>query len=418
MNETMIPEGGLDYDTAKRLARFGEMEERRHLAARHDTPPEILFFLAADTAELVRRELANNGATPGKADLVLARDSDHEVRSTLARKVVTRVPGNTVLDPGQLERLTLDVLSTLSRDNSTDVRKILSEALNDLKHAPKDVIKTLARDRELAVAGPVLRRSPTLNDDDLLEVVNAGVAGTAGAIAGRANVSPRIADAIAGTNDVQAIATLLANDSAQIREETLDSLLDRAPSHEAWHDPLVRRPSLHGGAVRKLSRFVALSLVEVLRARPDLDEEAAQEVAGVLHSRLKSDPDGEGSAGGPRGRTEDDRARARRLAEGRQLSEEMLDEAIIDNRREFVESGLSVMTGIDEEIVAHILQSRSARGVVALVWKAGYTMRLAMKIQFQLARIPPQSVIKPKQDWSFPMTREEMVWQLQFFGAA
>ncbi len=422
MQAAATQKGGLDYQTAKRVARYGKTEERCALAARDDTPPEILFFLAADAAEMVRRELANNGRTPGKVDLLLAGDRDLEVRSSLARKAVERVPGNTAANPGQLEKLTLEVLSALSRDGATDVRRILSDALNDLKHAPKSVIKTLAWDKEIEVAGPVLERSPVLEDGELVEIVQGSKAkGAAGAVAGRRMVSEMVADAVVRTDDAAAIATLLANDSAQIREETLDRILDQAPAQESWHRPLVSRPSLPGGAARRLARFVALSLVEILQSRPDLDPEAAHDVAGLLRHRLENRNDGGAAEPAPAARAQavnEERDKARRLVKDGQVTEYMIDEAIFDGRRDFVEACLAAMAKVDDQVVAHILQSRAARGVVALAWKAQVSMRLAMKIQLQLARIPPKSVIHPASGDKFPMTREEMIWQLEFFGAA
>ena len=408
----------VSYEDAKRLARFGSLAERQHLAARADAPPEILFFLAADTAEHVRRELAGNSATPGKADLALCQDADAGVRQRLVTKTAERVPGNDQAKPVEIEKLTLEVLSRLAADDAVPVRKALAEALHDRRHAPVTVVRTLARDSETAVAAPVLKHSPTLTDDDLLEIVSAPTSkGALGAIASRGEVSPRVADAIAQSNDVGAITTLLANDSAQIREETLDQLLDQAPQQERWHQPLVHRPKLHAGAVRRLAKFVALSLVEVLAERDDVLGPTAEEVTGVLRERLMKSEMAEPLDAGPARAPEDDRARARRLARTGGLAEDMLDGAIAEGRREFVAAGLAQLAGLDDDTVEHILQSQSARAVVALVWKTGLSMRVAMKIQLQLARIPPQAVISSRGGSNYPMSREEMAWQLQFFGA-
>ena len=60
---------------------------------------------------------------------------------------------------------------------------------------------------------------------------NGGVA----AISRRSNVSENLADAIIGTEDVDDIADLLGNDSAQIREEALDDLINQSSNVELWH---------------------------------------------------------------------------------------------------------------------------------------------------------------------------------------
>ena len=89
------------------------------------------------------------------------------------------------------------------------------------------------------------------------------------------------------TDDIDAVALLLGNDSAQIREETLDHILAKAPGRKSWHRPLVYRPNLSGAAVRRLARFVAVSLVEVLQQRHEMDDETAAAVVETLRGRLK-----------------------------------------------------------------------------------------------------------------------------------
>ena len=64
---------GIDYDKAKALAASSNPAERLKLAQRADTQPEILYYLAIDEAEAVRRAIAENEATPGQAHLLLAR---------------------------------------------------------------------------------------------------------------------------------------------------------------------------------------------------------------------------------------------------------------------------------------------------------------------------------------------------------
>jgi hypothetical protein len=74
----------LTYGEAKELARDKTEDVRRDLASRADVEPEILYFLTTDPSAEVRRRIAANKATPVQADLLLARDTDQEVRGDLA----------------------------------------------------------------------------------------------------------------------------------------------------------------------------------------------------------------------------------------------------------------------------------------------------------------------------------------------
>jgi hypothetical protein len=57
---------------------------------------------------------------------------------------------------------------------------------------------------------------------------------------------------------------------------------------------------------------------------------------------------------------------------------------------------------------------RSAKGVVSLVWRAGFSMRAAEPLQALLGRVPPWSVLHATPDGGFPLTTNEMRWQIEF----
>ena len=61
-----------------------------------------------------------------------------------------------------------------------------------------------------------------------------------------------------------------------------------------------------------------------------------------------------------------------------------------------------------------IRDRRSAKGVVALVWHCGFTMRLASQLQMRVAGIPPQQVLRARNGVEFPITETDMKWQIEF----
>jgi uncharacterized protein (DUF2336 family) len=182
------------------------------------------------------------------------------------------------------------VLAILVRDQMTRVRQVIAETLKDKPGVPPEIIRLLARDCEIVVAGPVLEFSPLLSDTDLLAIITeAPIPGALAAVARRAGVAPAVTDAIGASPDVDAVAALLANPSAQIREETLDRLVERAPSVVAWHKPLVERPHLSVAIARKLASFVAEHLLRRLVERRDLDPVTMREVTAAVRRRLAAE---------------------------------------------------------------------------------------------------------------------------------
>ena len=382
---------------------------RAALAAREDVRPEILYFLAEDESPAVRRVIAANASTPRQADRLLAEDVDDEVRRDLAYKIGRLVPQLSAEQKDQLREVTFEILAILASDQLPQVRQIIAEEIKHCAQVPRHVIGTLARDVELIVSAPVLEYSPLLSDEDLLEIIaSPQVQGVIEAISRRAVVSSAVSDAVAASGDVEAIAALLANPSAQIREETLDSLIDEAPERPEWHPPLVRRPDLSVRAVRRIASFVALALLRVLEERHDLPAEAADEVRRAVVRRIQeTGVDGDMDAA----------LDATRAFEDGTLDEEAVGEAIGRGDRDYLAKALALKADLDEPVVRKVLESQSAKAVTALAWAAGLGMRTAIQIQLRVAKIPPKSVLNAKNGVDYPLTEEELRWHVKLFGS-
>lgn len=392
--------GGEDYREAKRSARDPRIAVRAEAARRTDIAPEFLYFLATDSARGVRAAVAANPATPRQADRLLADDPSAAIRRRVAVKSADVLPRNDAPDPGPPDRALVDLLEMAAADRSVAVRGAVSERLADLDHAPAGIVRRLAADPDERVAGAVLERSRQLAESDLdAMLAEPPSPGARAAIARRETLSAALADRLARTDDIGAIAILLANHGAQIREDTLDHLLDRAPRHEGWHRPLVDRPSLPARAVERLSSFIALPLLEALRRRPDLD-------AGLRHFVAA------------RAETAKENAKAGLSAETLDAppTDERVEGAIFGRDRTFVVAALSRRSGLARPLVARILGSGSAKGIVSLAWKATLPVGLAVKLQAHIGNLPGRAMLPARDGTAYPLTEAEMVWQLEFFA--
>ncbi|MDJ0609316.1 MAG: DUF2336 domain-containing protein [Kiloniellales bacterium] len=399
----------LSYDETKRLIRDADARVRAAAAARPDLRPEALYYLAEDPSPEVRRRIAANERTPAQAARLLAEDRDEAVRRDLAAKVARLTRHLSEPDQRAVHQVVIETLELLARDQATKVRQILSETLRDVADAPYAVIQRLARDTEAVVACPVLEFSPLLTDQDLLEIIaESRASAPLCAISRRHALAPAVSDALVAVDDRDAVVSLLANDSAQIREETLDGLVERSREVTAWQAPLAHRPRLPGGAVVKLAGFVANHLLDALQARRDLDAATASRVAEAVHRRLAEAPPADAA---------EPVSAAALLAAGR-LDEDCLREALAQGDRVLVRESLALLGGADRAAVDGILRARSAKGVTALAWKAGLSMRFATQLQLQLGGIPPNELLHARGGVDFPLTPDEMTWQLEFFGVA
>jgi len=409
----MISDAPLSYDEARDLAHDSDPEVRRKLAARDDIKAEILYFLAEDAAPEVRRTVAANAAAPRQTHALLAKDEDPEVRFGLAEKLARIAPDLSDDERDKLRISTLESLNLLAKDEITKVRQILSETLKDVTNAPLDVIKYLAMDGELAVAGPVLECSPVLNDEDLIEIISLGtVKGGLNAISKRQGVGEGVSEAIVATDDEEAIADLLGNSTAQIREQTLDDLIEKADSIELWHAPLVSRPKLPSGAATRLAQFVADSLLETLASRDDLDDETLEAVKSMVHHRISAEGQGD-SLDFLKGDPPIDVAE-RLMAAGR-LDENVIGKALQANDYPFVFAALVIRAGVDVKVASKIFSAHSAKGVTALVWKSGLPAKVAVMVLQRMAAIAPSDILETISDGDYAMGSVEMDWQLAYF---
>lgn len=375
---------------------------RVRLGAGAAATPDELHALASDKSVTVRAALALNAATPGDTNAMLARDGDERVRALLARKLAVLAPTLSAGARTRLQQQTFDTLAALVDDEAVRVRATIAEVVKDLPNVPSDFIIRLARDAAPSVCDPVIRFSPLLTVDDLIALVaDAPSAITRLAVARRAAIGTAVTDALAagGTEDV--LLALLMNSSAQIREATLDALVERSVDHPLWHEPLVRRPVLSPASLKTLSRIVADHLVADLAARGDLDAGAAAELRARVAGRMRKSPDPAAPDPPATKPTEDDLLQAARDGDAPKA-------AVI----------LSLASGMPLPAVRRAATLRSGKALLSLAWKAGFSMKAGYAVQILLARLSPNVAIKPGPDGSFPLSVQEMSWQIDFLSGA
>ncbi len=403
----------LSYEEARSALETHSETLSRELASREDAAPEMLYYLAQNGSNEVRALVAGNSATPIQADSLLAHDDDDEVRTQLARKISRLLPGLSEQEATKIREQTIKIIDTLAQDRLPRVRQIVAEEIKNSTDVPAHIVKRLAQDIEIIVAAPILEYSPLLADEDLLEIIASGAAsGALEAISNRRQVSEPVSDAIVATLDIPAVAALLVNPNAQIREETLDTIIDNAEDIEDWHKPLVLRPDLSTRAIRRIAGFVASSLITELCERNKIDDDLLKDLKRRVRQRIQEEDDlsDESAALAETARQEAERA----LKEGR-LDDGFVREAAEAGNSALVVECLALLTKFSPAIVKRMIESKQGKAIVSLTWKAGLSMRTALKIQTFVARVPPHAMAMARDGVDFPLTDQEMNWHLSYF---
>ena len=148
---------------------------------------------------------------------------------------------------------------------------------------PRDIILRLAHDPAVMVCEPVILFSPMLTQEDLVTLIASGPPpSTSWRWPTGPGLAPPFPTPSSASPNPQAICALLCNQTAQIREATLDALAAQSEEHTDWQEPLVRRPHLPPRAQRMLAEIVTGHLLEVLAARSDLDPKVGQSLRSAL----------------------------------------------------------------------------------------------------------------------------------------
>lgn len=403
--------GTLAYEEARALLETEKPSTRRDLAQRTDLKPEMLYYLAEDSDEQTRALVAANPSTPHQANALLADDEAASVRQELAAKIGRLLPD---LKPDAAARLrdqTLELIEKLARDQTPRVRAILAEEIKSSPLLPREIVQRLAHDVEISVCGPILRYSPLLSDADLIELIaTTQIAGVIEAIAGREALSADVSDQVVASLDIPAVATLLANSSAEIRNSTMDKIVKNAAEVAQWHEPISLRPDLSIRAVRRIAQFVGRDLLHGLADRLGMDEETRRLLSGRLHERLDEGPESETEVAAA--------TIVQRAREQGRLDAAFITDAAEEGHGDQVAYAMSLLSGLPLEDVRRVLGASNGKAITSLVWRARLPMRVSVVIQTHIMRLKPPALLPARNGSEFPMTEDEMTRLLDYFGLA
>ncbi|MGB1539322.1 MAG: DUF2336 domain-containing protein [Rickettsiales bacterium] len=335
-------------------------------------------------------------------------DIDEDIRYQIARKISLLVPALSERKQHQLMRYVFRVLNLLAQDQLARVRAMIAEELQESYDAPPELVRRLAWDEELEVSAPVLEFSPLLNDTDLEEIIaQCEIPGVLDAIANRHSVSEDVTDAIVRNvsqsrilpEDARVINTLLTNQGAHFREDTLELVIDEAPRHEIWHQSLIDRPELTTRTINKIAQFVSRAMIMEMEERGMITEELGKNLKMAMASRLQNpNIDWERQAD----------TQATDLFTQGELTGEAIIEALEAGEREFVISGITVLADVPKAVTQKIFASKDPKAVVALGWKAGLNMRDTIPLQLKLAKIHYTDILYAKEGKNYPLSEHEM----------
>src|SRR6266702_2579035 len=163
---------------------------------------------------------------PGLDEIVKHGDPKRcaEAASRIAELFLQDAPR---LQPSHVE-LFDELLIDLVPFTETIARAELAERLSFVANAPRALVGQLARENEILVAAPILRRSPVLGEQVLLEIASLKGQGHLLAMSERATLSADLTDVIIDRGDRDVVRRAAGNAGAVFSEGGYSELIKRS----------------------------------------------------------------------------------------------------------------------------------------------------------------------------------------------
>ncbi len=350
------------------------------------------------------------------------------MRAELASKIGRLVPELDAKENARLAEMVIEILEILARDEMPRVRALIAEELKNADNVPKSLILQLAGDLEDIVAAPILEYSPLLNQADLLELLARGMrTRKVVALAKRRNIEEALADALVGKNDLHAIGALVANKSAKISVKAFDVIAEKAEMNKDWHNAMVYRDDLPLRTILRIATFVSAALMEALISRNQDSKEHVEGLRKAVRDRIERGdvpglkeilpaavavPEPEAPA-----KPEGDpiAQRVKKDREAGLLTEANLARALEKNEHEYVKAALIEMSDLPSKTVNQMMGTRTAKAMLAIAWKAGLSIKMAVRLQLELARVNRNDVMRAGDDGGYPMSEADLDWYVESF---
>jgi uncharacterized protein (DUF2336 family) len=178
------------------------------------------------------------------------------------------------------------VLIDLVPHTEPAARADLAERLSVLANAPRGLVGQLAREDEISIAGPLLRRSPVIDEQALIEIARIKGQGHLLAMSERSTLSPGLTDVILRRGDREAVRRAAGNAGAHFSQAGYSALIKRAGHDGVLTLTVGQRDDLSASQLKDLLAgsvdVVRRRLFEVVKpARQAAIKQAMSVISGV-----------------------------------------------------------------------------------------------------------------------------------------
>jgi uncharacterized protein (DUF2336 family) len=256
------------------------------------------------------------------------------------------------------------VFMRLIEEIEARARAELSHRLAPVSNAPIEAVRRLAKDDDIAVAGPVLEQSPRLGEADLVDIAKTKSQAHLLAISGRTGIGEPVTDELVRRGDRQVVRSVADNRQARLSDRSFSTLVSQAEEDGILAEKVGTRPDIPA----RLYRDLLLKATEVVQqrllaaAKPETQAEIRRVLAKVSHEV--------GSA------RSHDYSAAEQLVDGLRQQGELDEAALLDFARtgqyEAMVAALSRLCVVPIDVVDRLMGGDRPDPVLILCKSAGW----------------------------------------------
>jgi len=289
-----------------------------------------------------------------------------------------------------------DVLCHLIKRIETKALVELSGHLAPVDNSPIEVIRQLARNDQIAVAGPVLTKSARLTTGDLVEIAGTKSQQHLLAISGRSALEEAVTDVLIDRGDREVTHRLARNAGARFSDTGFTTLVHNAETDESLAEKLGLRIDIP----LRLLRDLLLKATDAVRARllALAPSETKDEVQRVL-AKISNEVTREATA--VRDYTKAQQGILQMKKEGR-LDEAALLEFADRRLYEQIVAAISMLSSASVDLIAALMKAARSSGLLVPCKAAGLkwpTVAAILRARFSHHNISEADLAQAKDDY-------------------
>jgi len=262
-------------------------------------------------------------------------------------------------------RLFDDVFGRLIAEIESKARVELANRLAPIGNAPAGVVRRLAKDDDITVAGPLLQQSRRLGEADLVDIAKTKSQAHLLAISGRPGIAEPVTEVLVRRGDRDVVRTVAENREARISEDSFSTLVHWAEKDGVLAEMVGLRPDIPP----RLFRDLLLKATEVVQQR--LFVSARLETQAEIRRVLAKVSDEVGARAAPRDYSAAQRTVTALRREGK-LDEAALVEFANAKKYEETTAALASLCSVPIEVVDRLMGGDRPDPILILCKSAGW----------------------------------------------